>query len=278
MSNPIIFRKEDLEYGFLSNFHPSPIRYTDNHVYPTAEHLYQTLKTLDEGERQIIRACRTPNDARKMGRQITLRPGWEDIKIIEMATVVLMKFNQNPPLWEKLMKTGDRPLVEWAPWDGFWGTGRDGKGLNVLGKLLVKVRESYQSGATFKLDVPEILGQGAGVKETASMETRWVHIRSGKPYDFYVGRSREGMHFGNPFSHQQGTLAQLKTNTREEAIQAFAQWLKGTAFTNVEPERRAWILQKLPMLKGKTLGCFCAPLDCHARILLEMAEDDDAKQ
>ena len=40
-----------------------------------------------------------------------------------------------------LIKTGDRKLVEHSPRDSYWGDGPDGKGLNMLGKLLMRVRE-----------------------------------------------------------------------------------------------------------------------------------------
>ena len=43
-----------------------------------------------------------------------------------------------------LLNTRDAIIEEAAPYDGKWGTGRNGKGLNLLGKCLMEVRESYK--------------------------------------------------------------------------------------------------------------------------------------
>ena len=43
-----------------------------------------------------------------------------------------------------LLNTGDAIIEEAAPYDGKWGTGRNGKGLNLLGKCLMEVREFYK--------------------------------------------------------------------------------------------------------------------------------------
>lgn len=82
----------------------------------------------------------------------------------------------------------------------------------------------------------------------------------------YIGRKREGMHFGNPFSARPMSLAEVKVGSREESIDAFRDWLDGQAHQEVEPERRKWILDNMWRLKGKTLVCFCHPKDCHGDV------------
>jgi hypothetical protein len=104
------------------------------------------------------------------------------------------------------------------------------------------------------------------------MTTRVVNSKAEK-YDVYIGRTRHGMHFGNPFSHKSGTLAEVVVESREKAVAAFEAWLKGTHYISVEPERRGWILRRLSRLKGKTLGCFCAPKACHGDVLAELADE-----
>ena len=91
-------------------------------------------------------------------------------------------------------------------------------------------------------------------------------------YQVYVGRSRNGMHFGNPFSHKQDTLASVQLLTREAAVRAYEDWLLGVDYLWLEQERREWILQRLPTLKGRSLGCYCSPLACHADVLAKLAE------
>lgn len=90
--------------------------------------------------------------------------------------------------------------------------------------------------------------------------------------EVYVGRTPTGRHhFGNPFSHKTGTKAKMLVATRAEAIAAYAAWLEGTDSQEVEPKRRAWILRHMGDLRGKDLTCWCAPLACHADVLLEVA-------
>lgn len=102
------------------------------------------------------------------------------------------------------------------------------------------------------------------------------NVRHGKgdPSDLYVGREKAStIHFGNPFTHQdKPTLASVIVGSRAEAVQAYRDWLDGKAWADVEPERRLWILDQLPKLKGRRLVCWCAPLACHGDVLAEMAE------
>lgn len=88
-----------------------------------------------------------------------------------------------------------------------------------------------------------------------------VHCKKEK-YDVYIGRPSV---FGNPFSFKEGTLAKFKVNTREEAVEKFEEWFKA------QPE----LVEKAKSeLKGKVLGCWCAPLSCHGDILAEIANEE----
>ena len=88
----------------------------------------------------------------------------------------------------------------------------------------------------------------------------------------YIGRKREGMHYGNPFSCQPRSLAEVQVNTREESIEECRKWLLGEAHHDLEPERRQWILDNLYRLRGKTLVCYCHPQSCHGDILAVLAD------
>lgn len=86
-----------------------------------------------------------------------------------------------------------------------------------------------------------------------------VHCRK-DVYDVYVGRPSI---YGNPFSHEEGTLAQYRVATRDDAIYQFALWLPN------QPE----LMALLPQLKGKRLGCWCAPKKCHGDVIAILAND-----
>ena len=105
--------------------------------------------------------------------------------------------------------------------------------------------------------------------------TRVVNIRFDH-FTKYIGRGRNGMHFGNPFSHLSGTLAAVHVGSRDEAVKAHRDWLAGTAYQDVEPERRQWILDNLESLRDQTLGCHCKQagreLSCHGDNYVELLE------
>jgi hypothetical protein len=78
----------------------------------------------------------------------------------------------------------------------------------------------------------------------------------------YVGRGR-GSVWGNPFSHKDGTLAEHRVATVDEAISKHREWLLAQPEL-VEAVRRE--------LRGRDLVCFCVPYHaCHAETLLEIA-------
>jgi ribA/ribD-fused uncharacterized protein len=127
---------------WASNFHPAPIRFNDLE-WPTAEHLYQAFKTEDPTWRKQIHQARTPGKAKRLGRMAPQRTGWieEGQRLQAMRQVLRLKFEQHPELAGKLLGTKDATIIEYAPWgDDFWGIGRDGRGQNWLGRLLMEER------------------------------------------------------------------------------------------------------------------------------------------
>lgn len=71
----------------------------------------------------------------------------------------------------------------------------------------------------------------------------------------YVGRRTK---WGNPYKIENG-------RTREQAVELFSHYIKIILIE--QPEF-------LDDLRGKDLICWCAPLACHADILLELANRD----
>ncbi len=49
-------------------------------MYPTAEHLFQALKTRNYSMREIMRQMETPGHAKVLGRTLVLREDWEKVK------------------------------------------------------------------------------------------------------------------------------------------------------------------------------------------------------
>ena len=84
-------------------------------------------------------------------------------------------------------------------------------------------------------------------------------------YDVYIGRPGKGQDgfWGNPFSTQSRDPAFL-VRTHDEAVDMHAKWLQ------TQPH----LLAKIPELRGKRLGCFCAPRRCHGDNLATLADKD----
>ena len=78
-----------------------------------------------------------------------------------------------------------------------------------------------------------------------------VHCKRSK-FDVYIGRPSK---WGNPF-----TIG--RDGDRAEVIRKYREWIL------TQPE----LLKALPELKGKTLGCWCAPHACHGDVLKSLIE------
>lgn len=127
------------EHSFLSNFAATPVTF-EGETYPTAEHAFQAAKTTDQAIRQEIRRMRSPSQAKTFGKTIDLRSDWFDVRVNVMEDILRSKFS-TPEMEAALASTGDVDLIEGNYWmDQYWGVSR-GKGENMLGQLLVKVRE-----------------------------------------------------------------------------------------------------------------------------------------
>lgn len=65
--------------------------------------------------------------------------------------------------------------------------------------------------------------------------------------------------------------------TPAQAVRRYEQWLTTTVSQPVHGVARALILNNLPQLRGKDLGCWC-PVDapCHADVLLRLANPDSS--
>ncbi len=135
------------EFEFLSNFYPSPINH-EGRKYPTVEHFYQAMKTLDHTERSMIRLSPTPGKAKRLGRDILLRSDWEDVRFSYMSIGVHIKFHTHPHLRQKLLAI-PKTISEWNTWhDNYWGACTCENCMLIhpedkLGYILQTIRELY---------------------------------------------------------------------------------------------------------------------------------------
>ena len=136
------------DYRWLSNFHPTDV------PPKSTEHYYQAAKARNDEEgknwKNVILAVPTPGEAKKLGGKVPLRKDWEDIKVTVMQFALAKKFLGSYELYQKLIDTKDAYLIEGTTWhDCTWGICikkdcercKDKKGKNILGKLLMELRE-----------------------------------------------------------------------------------------------------------------------------------------
>lgn len=79
-----------------------------------------------------------------------------------------------------------------------------------------------------------------------------VHCRR-EPYDVYIGRPSM---WGNPFVIG-------VDGDREEVIRKYEEYVRN------EPT----MINALPDLKGKILGCWCYPKPCHGDVLVKLVKE-----
>jgi ribA/ribD-fused uncharacterized protein len=123
----------------------------------TAEALYQACRFphLPEIQKLII-AQNSPMTAKMKSKPYRdqSRQDWDKVRVNIMRWCLRVKLVQN---WEKfgqlLLQTGDKSIVEDSSKDEFWGArpteNNQLVGANVLGRLLMELREHLKQGANF---------------------------------------------------------------------------------------------------------------------------------
>ncbi len=142
----IKFYSVNSEYGEFSNFALYPIKLKGK-TWPTSEHYFQAQKYKGLPYENKIRKASTPMQAAQLGRsrKVKLRPDWERVKDSVMFDAVRAKFTQHSDLKELLLSTNEAKIIEHTINDSYWGDGGNGKGKNMLGKILMKVRKEISS-------------------------------------------------------------------------------------------------------------------------------------
>lgn len=113
--------------------------------------LFEDKEIADE-----IMSSNSPWEQKKLGRAVKgfNQAKWEEERENIMFDILFAKFSQDEFLNKALMETKDRILVEASPYDHIWGIGLSENdpratdeskwmGLNLLGKTLNRVRESF---------------------------------------------------------------------------------------------------------------------------------------
>lgn len=160
-SEVCVFRKTKELFGGLSNMASGfPIKINEKHIL-TSEALYQACRFphLPDVQQKIITE-KSPMTAKMVSKPFrsNSRPDWDNVRIDIMYWCLKVKLAQNFLTFGRLLETTfDKPIVEESSKDAFWGAVQDKKnegelkGVNALGRLLMKLRQEYNSTSRFHL-------------------------------------------------------------------------------------------------------------------------------
>lgn len=144
------YRANEKPYGAFSNLFRRPMEF-EGRVYPTAEHAYQAGKARKNEVREWILSAPTPSLVAMAAHGLytwDIVPEWSQTKFDRMRQVLRAKFTQHEDLKNLLLSTGNARLVEEGRTDNAinrtWGEVK-GKGQNMLGVLLMEVREEIRA-------------------------------------------------------------------------------------------------------------------------------------
>lgn len=137
-------------------------------TYTSAEQFMMYKKAM------LFKDCKTaarilqkedPEEIKALGKQVQGfdEQLWKAFRFSIVFNGNALKFCQNEDFKNKLLRTYPKMLVEASPYDKIWGIGfgiDDPKienvnewGLNLLGKALMRVRESFMVVNNFKIEV-----------------------------------------------------------------------------------------------------------------------------
>lgn len=122
----------------------------DGHRWLTAEHYYQAMKYPGKPRFDDIRNAATADEARKHGRGWLkrTRQDWPALRTRVMTRAIYTQAHTHPEFAHALLATGDQLIRENSMYDYFWGTGRDQRGDNAYGTVLMNVREKLREEAS----------------------------------------------------------------------------------------------------------------------------------
>ncbi|MGX4768764.1 NADAR family protein [Bradyrhizobium guangdongense] len=193
----VYFRTTSGEFGALSNMAPDfPIRLMGVRI-PTAEALYQACRfpDLPDVQRLIIDQP-SPMTAKMKSKKYRdrTRSDWDKVRANVMRWCLRAKLEHN---WDRfghiLERTGQRPIVEESTKDDFWGAKPQDNGLligqNVLGRLLMELREEYRDAGSERAirypSIPHFLLFGEAL-ERSSLERQ---LSDGPQESFDYGKA-----------------------------------------------------------------------------------------
>lgn len=119
----------------------------EDREWPSVEHYFQAMKFSNESYQEKIRQAQHPKVARKLGRTRLkrIRSDWAEVKEVIMTRGVYIKCRTHQNVADELIASAPNKIMENSQYDYYWGCGRDRRGHNHYGKILMAVRNKLLS-------------------------------------------------------------------------------------------------------------------------------------
>jgi ribA/ribD-fused uncharacterized protein len=164
------YRSNEKPYGVFSNLYRRNMIF-EGREYPSAEHAYQAGKARKDSVREWVLSAPSPALVAMAAHGLytwDIVPNWSSVKFDRMKSVLRAKFTQHEDLKSLLQSTGETRLVEVGKVDNLvnrtWGE-VNGKGKNMLGKLLMEVRAEFREEDNLGAEVE--IGDVGSAEKTA---------------------------------------------------------------------------------------------------------------
>ncbi|WP_232305515.1 NADAR family protein [Gilvimarinus polysaccharolyticus] len=132
----------------LGRVSPQPFELEDV-TWPTAEHYWLAMRFVQEADREAVRLAPSLVQARKLagGWFKKKRPGWKAEQPVLMSRALYTQCLTYPDMAQTLLDTGEQLLLENSQFDYYWGCGRDRRGENHYGQVLMNIRARLRQRA-----------------------------------------------------------------------------------------------------------------------------------
>jgi ribA/ribD-fused uncharacterized protein len=151
-----LFEAEEDDAIYFSRFSPEELLGSfadlsfllEETLWPTVEHYLQAMQYDSVAEQQRIRELASPELAHKEQKARWFkrrRKDWKTLRSVYLTRAIYTRCKTHESAFNRLMDTGQIKLVENDQYDYYWGCGRDRRGTNMFGQVLMNVREKLRS-------------------------------------------------------------------------------------------------------------------------------------
>lgn len=142
---PVIYLSMSDSSHPLSAFSSFGFDLDDAH-WSSVAHYFHASKFEDAEIRSQIKAAQSPHEAEKIAKKHKrkIKKDWRSTERILMTRAIYVRCRTHQSVASVLLDTGDIKIIENSQYDYYWGCGRDLRGKNNFGKVLMEVREKLR--------------------------------------------------------------------------------------------------------------------------------------